>query len=127
MRALLGRVFLVVGFLLSSLEIYCATLFWPAEILLKKSADYLMGIPLYAIYCFSLVAFNVFSLYLIFVSDYSVSQHVLPWVYLVWDSLHFLDLGDYFLSHVREVSYYNLFKYFLRPFLFLFFFWAPYN
>ena len=27
---------------------------------------------------------------------------------------------DYFLSHVREVFNYNLFKYFLRPFLFLF-------
>ena len=32
-----------------------------------------------------------------------------------------------FLSHVREVFNYNLFKYFLKPFLFLLFFWDPYN
>ena len=40
---------------------------------------------------------------------------------------NFLDLVDYFHSHVREVFDYNLFKYFLRPFLFFFFFWYPYN
>ena len=34
---------------------------------------------------------------------------------------------DYFLSHIREVFNYNLFKYFLSPFLSLFFFWDPYN
>ena len=39
----------------------------------------------------------------------------------------FLDLGHYLLSHVREVFDYNLFKYFLRHFLFFFFFWNPYN
>ena len=37
------------------------------------------------------------------------------------------DLIDYFLSHIREVFNSNLFKYFLSPFLFLFFFWDPYN
>ena len=52
---------------------------------------------------------------------------VSPWVYPVWNSLSFLDLTDYFLSHVREAFDYNLFKYFLRPFPFLFFFWEPYN
>ena len=55
-----------------------------------------------------------------------MSWCVFPWVYTVWDSLCILDLSDYFLSHVREVFDYNLFKYFLRPFLFLFF-WDPYN
>ena len=34
---------------------------------------------------------------------------------------------DYFLSHIQEVFNYNLFKYFLSPFLFLFFFCDPYN
>ena len=28
---------------------------------------------------------------------------VLPWVYPVWDSLGFLDLGGNFLPHFREV------------------------
>ena len=32
---------------------------------------------------------------------------------------------DYFLSRIREFFKYNLFKYFLRHFLFLFFFWDP--
>ena len=50
-----------------------------------------------------------------------------PWIYPVWDSLHLLDLVDYFLSHISEVINSNLFKYFLSPFLFLFFFWDPYN
>ena len=86
-----------------------------------------MGIPLYVIFCYSLAAFNIFSLYLIFVSLINVSWCVFPRVYPVWDSVCFLGLGDCFLSHVREVFNYNLFKYFLRPFLFLFFFWDPYN
>ena len=49
------------------------------------------------------------------------------WIYHVWDALNFLDLSSYYLSHVREIFDYNLFKYFLIPFLFLFFFWDPYN
>ena len=49
------------------------------------------------------------------------------WVYPVWDSLCLLDLIDYFLFHVGEIFIYNLFKKFLMPFLFLFFFWDPYN
>ena len=34
------------------------------------------------------------------------------WVYRVWDSLYFLDLGDYFLPHFREV-FNDYLKYFL--------------
>ena len=56
-----------------------------------------------------------------------MSQHVSPWIFPVWDSLRFLELIDYFLSHIREVFNCNLFKYFLSPFLYLFFFWDPYN
>ena len=50
-----------------------------------------------------------------------------PWVYPVWESLSFLDVSGYFVSHVRDVFDYNLFKYFLRPFLFPFFFCDPYD
>ena len=56
-----------------------------------------------------------------------MSQCVLPWVSVVSDSLCFLDLNECFLSHVREVFRYNLFKYSLRPFLSLFSFWYTYN
>ena len=40
---------------------------------------------------------------------------VSPWVYPVWDSLDFLDLGGYFLPHFMEV-----FKDFLMSFFFFF-------
>ena len=87
-----------------------------------------MGVPLYIICHFSLVAFNVLSLSLIFVSLIPVCLDAFPpWVYPVWYSLCFLDLVDYFLSHVREVLSYYLFKYFLRSSLSLFSFWDPYS
>ena len=89
-----------------------------------------MGIPLCVICCFSLAAFNICSLCLIFVNliNYvNVSWGVSPWVYPVWDSLGFLDLGDYFLPHFRDVFNYYLFKYLLMVFLFVFFFWDPYD
>ena len=56
-----------------------------------------------------------------------MSWGVLPWVYPVWDFLGFLDLGDYFLPHFREVFNYYLLKYFLMVFLFVFSFWDPYD
>ena len=54
-------------------------------------------------------------------------SHVSPWVYPVWDSMGFLDLGGYFLCHFREVFNYYLPKYFLMAFLFVFFFWDSYD
>ena len=39
--------------------------------------------------------------------------------YPVWDPLH--------LFHIVEIFNYNLFKHFLIPFLFIYFFWDPYN
>ena len=56
-----------------------------------------------------------------------MSWGVSPWVYPVWESLGFLDLGDYFLPHFREVFNYYLLKYFLMVFLFVFFFWDSYD
>ena len=86
-----------------------------------------MGIPLCDICCFYLAAFNICSLCLIFVNLINMCRGVSPWVYLVWDSLGFLGLGDYFLPHFREVFNYYLLKYFLMVFLFVFFFWEPYD
>ena len=86
-----------------------------------------MGFPLYVTCCFSLAAFNILSLCLVFVSLISVSWRVSPCIYPVWDSLSLLDLIDYFLFHVGEIFSYNLFKKFLIPFPFLFFFWDPCN
>ena len=50
-----------------------------------------------------------------------MSWGVSSWVYPVWDSLGFLDVGNYFLPHFREVFDYYLLKYFLMVFLFVFF------
>ena len=89
-----------------------------------------MGIPLCVICCFSLATFNICSLCLIFVNliNYvNVSWGVSPWVYPVWDSLGFLDLGNYFLPHFREVFNYYLLKSFLMAFLFVLFFWDSYD
>ena len=55
-----------------------------------------------------------------------MSCGVSSWVYPVWDSLGFLELGGYFLFHFREVLSYYLLKYFFIPFLFVFF-WDSYD
>ena len=86
-----------------------------------------MGIPLCVICCFPLSAFNICSLCLMFVNLTNMSWGVSPWVYPVWDSLAFLDLGDYFFPHFKEVFNYYLLKDFLTPFLFVFFFWDSYD
>ena len=56
-----------------------------------------------------------------------MSWSVSPWVYPVWNSLDFLDLGGYFVPHFREVFNYTLRKYFLMPFSSVFFFWDAYD
>ena len=82
---------------------------------------------MYVICHFSLVAFNNFSLFLIFVSLITMCLGVFLLGFILPGTLRFLDLGGYFLSHVREVFDYNLFKYFVGSFLSLFSFWDPYN
>ena len=47
--------------------------------------------------------------------------------FILYGTLCFLALSECFLSPIRESFDYNFFKYFLRPFLFLFSFWVPYD
>ena len=56
--------------------------------------------------------------------DYCVACCVFPWVCPARNSLYFLDLVEYFLSHVRKVFSYYLFKHFLRFFLSSPFLWV---
>ena len=84
---------------------------------LEKSADNLMGVPLYVICYFSLFAFTILSLSLIFVSLIAMCLGVFLLGFILPGTLHFLDFVEYFLSHVTEVFSYYIFKYFLRSFL----------
>ena len=93
------------------------------EFLLKDHLLSLWGSP-----CVLFIVYSLFILkFALCVSSLSVwlvcFWGILPWVYPVWDSLGFLDLGDYFLPHFREVLNYYLPKYFLMVFLSVFFFW----
>ena len=124
MRDLLGRIILVAGFSLSSLEV---PLPLACSVFPEKSADNLMGIPLYVLCCFSLIAFSIFSLSLIFVNLITMFLSVFLLVIILYGTLCFLYLGDCFLFHVMEVFSYCLFLYFLTPFLSLFSFWDSYN
>ena len=72
-----------------------------------------MGIPLHVICCLSFVAFNTFSLSLIFVNLINMCLGKLFLGLILPGTLHFLDLAYCFLSHVREVFSSYFFKYFL--------------
>ena len=85
-----------------------------------------MGIPLCVICCFSLAAFNICSLCLIFVNLINMCLEVFHIGFILFGTLGFLDVGDYFLPHFREVFNYYLLKYFLMVFLFVFF-WDAYD
>src|SRR5574337_364505 len=85
-----------------------------------------MGFPLYVTCCFSLAVFNMCSLCLVFVSLISMCLGVFLLGFTLYGTLCLLDLIDYFVFHVGKIFKYNLFKNFLIPFLFLFFF-EPYN
>ena len=79
----------------------------------------LMGnIPLNVICHFPLVVvFNILSLSLIFISLITMCFNVFLLGLSILGSLCFLDLVDYFLSHVREVFSYYLFNIFSGPLL----------
>ena len=84
-----------------------------------------MAIPLCVIF-FPLAAFNICSLCLIFVNLINMCLGVFYLGFILFGTLGFLDLGDYFLPHFREIFNYYLLKYFLMVFLFVFF-WDSYD
>ena len=90
--------------------------FLACRVSVEKSADSLVGVLLYVICCFPLVVFNILSLSLIFVSLIIVCLGVFLLGFILPGTLCLLDLVEYFLSHVRKVFTYYLFKYFLRSF-----------
>ena len=64
----------------------------------EKSAAKLMEIPLNAVFCSLLYSFNIFPLSLIFVNLINMCLNVFLLGFILYGALHFLDLGDYFLS-----------------------------
>ena len=68
----------------------------------------------------------IFVLCLIFVNLINMFLWAFCLRFILFGTLSFLDLGDYFLSHFREVFNYYLLKYFPMVFLFVFF-WDSYN
>ena len=101
--------------------------FWPTQFLLKDQLLSLLGFPCMLLVASSLLPFNILSLCLIFVSLISMCLGVFLFGFILYGTLHLLDLTDYFLFHVVGIFNYKLFENFLIPFLFLFFFWDPYS
>ena len=94
----------------------------------ERSAVKRMEFLLYVPCCFSLVAFNILSLCLIFVSLIRMCLGMFLLGFILFGTLcDSWTWIDYYLLHVGEIFNYNLFKNFLIPFLLLFFFWDPYN
>ena len=87
-----------------TLNISCHSLL-ACRVSVEKSADSLVGVPLYVSCHFSLVAFNILSLSLIFANLITTClSSVCSSLGLSCLGLNvLLDLVDYFLSHVREV------------------------
>ena len=86
---------------------------------IEKSADNLMGVPLYDICHFSLDTFRILPLSFNFCKfDYYVYWGVSPWVYPTWDSLCFLDLVDYLFHMLGKFSAITSSNIFSGPFSF---------
>ena len=86
-----------------------------------------MGFSLYVTCCFSLAAFSILSLCLLFVSLIIMSLALFLLGFLLYGTLHaswtWLTISFSVLGKFSTVISQN----FLTPFLFLFFFWKPYN
>ena len=63
-----------------------------------------MEIPLCVICCFSLAAFNICSLCLIFVNLINMCLVVFHFGFILFGTLGFLDLGGYFLPNLGKFS-----------------------
>ena len=98
-----------------TLNIVCHT-FLACRISAKNQLS-LMGVSFYVTCYFFPISFHIFSFSFIFQFDHCVSHYVLSWLILN-GSLDFLDWGDCFLSHVKQVFSYSLFRHFPGPFSF---------
>ena len=112
----------------STLNVPCHSLL-TCRVSAERLAVKHMGFPMYVTCCFSLAAFNILSLWLVFVSLISMCFGVFLLGFILYRTLcaYRLDYINYCVFLAAEIFNYNLFKKFLIPFLFPFFFWDPYN
>ena len=93
----------------------------------ERSSVNLMDIPLYVICCFSITAFNIFSLYLIFDSVINMWLGVFLLAFILYRTLctswTWLTISFSILGKFSTIISSNIFS---VPF-FLFVFWDPYN
>lgn len=105
---------------------YHVTPFWHVEFLLRDQLLSSWGSHYMLFFAFLLLHLFFFFLCVCF----SLVWCFLAYFYLSSSYMRLCGLpriGGYFLSHVREISDYNLLKYCLILFLFLFFLLKPYN
>ena len=91
---------------------YLVTPFWPAEFLLKNQLIALWELTWMLFVSFSLLLLISLFIFNCFHFDYSISWYF-PFWFIPCGTLCFLDLGDCFLSQIREVFSYYVFKYVL--------------
>ena len=101
----------------STLNISCNSLL-ACRVSAERSPVKHMGFPSYVICCFSLAAFNILSLCLLFVSLISMCLGVFLLGFILYGTVCLLGLIDYFLFHVGEIFNYNSSKFFSYPFFF---------
>ena len=129
MRSLPGTAILIVDFFspFSTLNISCHSLL-ACRVSAERSAVKHMRFPLYITCFFSLAAFNILSLCLIFVSLISMCLGVFLFGFILYGALcaswTWLTISFPVLGKFSTIKYLKIFLY---PLFFLFFFCDPYN
>ena len=114
--------FLLVFFFLSSLYVYCVIPFLLAEFLLKFQLSIVgRSFLVHNLLLFPCCFWYLLSLIFIILIRMCLGVGFLGWS--CWSWLYFLDLNICFLSHVREIFSYFVFRHILWNFISLFSFW----
>ena len=99
-------------FSFNTLNISCHPLL-ACRVSAETSAVSGVGFPLWVTCCFSLASFNIIYLCLVSASLINMHLDVFLFCFILYGTLVFFDLIDYFLSYLGEVFNYNHFTNFL--------------
>lgn len=106
--------FFVGRFFLLNIWAYCL---WASQVSDEKFADKLLEDPLCVMIHFSLAAFKIHSLSLVFESLLIMCLNVGLWINLPWSLLSLLHVYIHFFHQIWEVFGHYFFRYSLCPFL----------